>query len=240
MSTANYELPGDLTPRELAELYSAGALTPAEAAAFETRVREGDAAFVTALEEVRPAMDSLLNAVEPAAPPANVRASLIARLGVGEATEPEEHDDNPFAHEDDEHDEQLAGTAQIGVSGVQILRAANARWKPTGLRGVRYRTLLADRKANRRTIMLNMAPGAELPDHSHAGIEEVYMISGDLSIAGQVLGANDYIRVQRGAEHGVPRTNKGCVCIVISDYVPFPMTSMAGFVWAAIKALFRK
>jgi hypothetical protein len=249
MNHNDHGLPSDMSPREIAELYAVGALTTGEAAAFEARVRAGDAAFVTALQEVRPVMESLLNAAEPVTPPTAVRASLLARLGVGDVRPTEQaeegEDENPFAHDHEAHDDhdaelELAGASQIGVSGVQILRAANARWKRTGLPGVRYRTLLADRKANRRTIMLKMDAGAELPDHAHAGIEEVLMISGDLSIAGQVLGANDYISVHRGAQHGVPRTAGGCVCIVISDYVPFPMTSMLGFVWSAIKSLFGK
>jgi quercetin dioxygenase-like cupin family protein len=246
MTHEHYELPSDMTPREIAELYAAGALTTGEAAAFESRVRAGDTAFVTALQEVRPAMESLLNAAEPVTPPTAVRASLLARLGVGEMRPTEQkdeaEDENPFAREHEDHEEhdaelELAGASQIGVSGVQILRAANARWKRTGLPGVRYRTLLADRKANRRTIMLQMEAGSELPDHSHAGIEEVFMLSGDLDIAGETLHANDYIRVARGAQHGVPRTSDGCTCIVISDYVPFPMTSMLGFVWSALKSL---
>ncbi len=99
------------------------------------------------------------------------------------------------------------------------------------------RTLLADRRGNRRTIMLEMAPGSSLPDHEHAGIEEVFMVSGDLAIAGTTLHAGDYIRIDEGAEHGVPVTPSGCVCIVISNYVPFPMKSMLGFVWTAVKAL---
>lgn len=61
------------------------------------------------------------------------------------------------------------------------------------------------------------------------------MVSGDLSIAGTTLRAGDYIRIQEGAEHGVPVTPSGCVCIVISNYVPFPMRSLLGFVWTAVK-----
>jgi anti-sigma factor ChrR (cupin superfamily) len=224
-------VPDDLTPRDAAELYAAGALTPDEAAAFEARERAGDPVFVEALAQVEPAMRTLSDMTQPQQPPADVRAAILARLGLrGEAPAGELHDHDD-AHE---HAPVSAGVA----AGITVLRAGTGRWTRTGLRGVRMRTLLADRTANRRTILLDMAPGSELPDHSHAGIEEVYMVRGDLHIAGQVLREGDYIRVERGAEHGVPRTEGGCVCIVISDYVPFPLTSMLGFVWAALKALF--
>lgn len=222
----------DPTPHELAELYAAGALTPAEAHDFESRVRSGEEAFVKALLEVKPAMERLLSIADPVAPPAAVRASLIARLNTPETSS----DEDPFHHEDDEPEPVHAG----GGAGITILHAATGRWKRTGLPGVHYRSLLTDRKANRRTFMLRMDPGAQLPDHSHAGIEEVIMLSGDLDIAGKTLHAHDYIRIQRGARHGVPRTTGGCTCIVISDYVPFPMTSMLGFVWSALRSLFAR
>jgi predicted ChrR family anti-sigma factor len=225
----------DLTPRELAELYAAGALTPAEASAFESRVRSADPAFVNALREVEPAMNTLLNSADPLTPPAGVRASIMARLNAD--TDQPATGEAVFEVHADEHDH--AALPSPGVdAGITILRASTGRWTRTGLRGVRMRTLLADRKANRRTILLDMAAGSELPDHSHAGIEEVFMIRGDLSIAGEVLREGDYIRVERGANHGVPRTESGCVCIVISDYVPFPLTSLLGFVWAAARSLF--
>jgi anti-sigma factor ChrR (cupin superfamily) len=114
------------------------------------------------------------------------------------------------------------------------------RWKSTGLRGVRFRTLHADRRANRRTIVLKMDPGSELPDHDHAGVEEVYMVSGDLAVGDTVLGPGDYFRAAAGAKHGIPRTTSGCVCIVISDYVPFPAVSWVGFAWTALRGLFRR
>lgn len=240
-SSLSEGLPEDFSPREIAELYAAGALSPAEAAVFEAKLRAGEVAFVRAYEEVKPAMNKLLNIGETfaAPPPASVRASIMARLNAEVGVDAA--DDDPLdAAENDSIPEPNHATSEMMSAGITILRASTGRWTRTGLRGVKLRTLMADRKANRRTIMLDMAPGAVLPDHSHAGIEEVFMISGDLLIAGTVLRTGDYIRVERDADHGVPRTEGGCVCIVISDYVPFPLTSMLGFVWAALRSLFRR
>ena len=66
------------------------------------------------------------------------------------------------------------------------------------------------------------------------------MLSGDLDIAGRTLKPGDYIRIERGARHGVPVSRSGCTCLVISDYVPFPLSSWLGFVKAAIKGLFSR
>lgn len=229
-------LPDDLTPNEVAELYAAGALTPGEARAFEERVRAGDGPYVAALREVQPAMERLLGMADAADPPASVRASLLARLGKPTAPSGEEAHEEWGGPDADPEEELL--TTGASTAGILISTAATGRWRRTGLPGVRYRTLMADRRANRRTILLDMAPGTALPDHSHAGVEEVFMIRGDLHIAGAVLREHDHIRIDPGAHHGVPRTEQGCLCIVISDYVPFPAASLLGFVWTALKSLF--
>ncbi len=233
-----------MSPAELAALYAAGALSPAETAEFERRVVAGEAAYVRGLADVEPIRDRLLDALaaEQITPPRDVRKALEGRLAAEESD-----DDNPFADEHDhEHDEshELVGVGVGGggalPAGVTVLGASTARWRPTGLRGVRYRTLLADRRSNRRTIMLQMEPGSALPDHGHAGIEEVFMLTGDLDIAGRTLGPGDYIRIERGARHGVPISRSGCTCIVISDYVPFPLSSWVGFVKTAVLSLFSR
>jgi quercetin dioxygenase-like cupin family protein len=125
-----------------------------------------------------------------------------------------------------------------GGPELTIVRESEGRWCPSGIRGVRFRTLCADRRANRRTIELRMDPGTELPDHDHAGMEEVYVVSGDLWIGKERLGPGDYFRVGVGAEHGTPRTEGGCVCIIVSEYVPYSVKSLPRFAWTAIRALF--
>ncbi|GEM_PF-276147 len=211
---------------ELAELYAAGALTPAEAADFERRMRAGEPSFVAAYASVISAMEALLE-VEPVAAPASIRNALQARLIEEEREAAELWDDSSAA------DAQKLVADSVGApsTGLTITRATTGRWHRTGVTGVRFRQLHASRKSNRRTIMLDMAPGSSLPDHEHAGDEEVFMISGDLTIAGTTLGPGDYIRIAAGAEHGVPRTTNGCTCIVVSAYIPFPLKSWLGFVW---------
>jgi putative transcriptional regulator len=221
--------PRDPDPAELAELYAAGALEPHEAAEFERRIAAGDGAYVAALGWVLGAMETLLRAGE-VTPPARVRAVMAARVEAESAEAAAVW--GGAAHG---HDEEAAG-----VGGIVIARAATGRWRRTGLRGVRYQPLFADRRCNRRTLMLDMAPGTSLPDHGHAGDEEVIMISGDLSIAGTVLGPGDYIRIAAGAKHGVPRTVGGCVCVVVSGYVPFTLMSWPRMVWAAAKGAFKR
>lgn len=232
-----------MDPRELAELYAAGALEPAEAAAFERRLSAHEPEIVAAYDTVRPSLDSLL-AAEPIQPPARIRSEVLARIDSADAAN-RDQDDEPLWSDDElhhHHDEEadLVGAGAGRAAGIVIARAATGRWRRTGVPGVRYQPLYSGRGANRRTILLNMEPGSSLPDHDHAGDEEVIMISGDLSIGGTTLGPGDYIRIAPGARHGVPRTANGCICVVVSSYVPFPLSSWPRFVWTALKGLFSR
>ncbi len=186
----------DPTPHELAELYAAGALTPAEAHDFESRVRSGEEAFVKALLEVKPAMERLLSIADPVAPPAAVRASLIARLNTPETSS----DEDPFHHEDDEPEPVHAG----GGAGITILHAATGRWKRTGLPGVHYRSLLTDRKANRRTFMLRMDPGAQLPTTLMPASKKSSCSPATSTSPGRLFTPTTTSASSAGARHGVP------------------------------------
>ena len=58
--------------------------------------------------------------------------------------------------------------------------------------------------------VLKAAPGMEYPPHRHVGVEEIYMISGDLRIGTEIYGAGDYIRSNPGSVHA-PRSQYGCM-----------------------------
>lgn len=245
---------GGRDPAELADLYAVGALSRAEAAEFESRVKAGDGPYVRELARVRPVMEEMLGTFEPVEPSAEMRERVMRRIGTEEVSAGslrekwESEDEQARARADGR--ERVVQHAQSSGSersdersaaGITVLRGyldGGGKWLPTGARGVKFRPLYADWRANRRTILLKMEPGAELPDHDHAGVEEVVMIQGDLTIGGTTLRAGDYIRNEPGAEHGVPRTEGGCVCIVISAYQPFPAASWLGMAWTVMKGLF--
>lgn len=235
-----------MSPAELADLYAAGALLPHEAAAFEKHVAMGDAAYVGEYQRVKPVLEILLLSAGEVVPPPGLRERMAHDLGAEGGTA-----ESPFRERKEERVSAGIIVGRAGtlrevdggdkISGITITRAGSqGRWYPTGIRGVRFRQLHASRRENRRTIILEMDPGTELPDHGHTGTEEITMISGDLSIAGTTLGAGDYIRIAAGAEHGVPRTTGGCVCIITSGYQPFPVSSWIRMAWAAAVGLFKR
>jgi len=238
---------GENDSAELAELYVAGALTEPELQEFELRMRSGDVALRAEVDRLRPVLEALLDGGQ-ADVPTRLRERIETTVMDAGRSSDDGADDfertvkteqvfTPVrAAEGDTFSAQEAG-GPAGL-GLVILRASEGRWRATGIRGVRYRTLLADRRSNRRTVLLRMDPGSRLPDHDHSSVEEIYLVSGDLAIGDQTLRQGDYFRVEPGARHGVPISPNGCVCIVISGYVPFPLASWFAFAWTAMRGLF--
>ncbi len=230
---------------ELAEMYASGLMTEREQQEMERRLKVGDAAMRAELERVRPMLEALLDAGEVSVP-RHLREGIEHRVAVAASEGAQEWAEargmrSVAAQACGETVGAGAKGGGAGWSGeFTIVREGEGRWTPSGIRGVRFRTLCSDRKANRRTIVLQMDPGTELPDHDHAGMEEVYVVRGDLMIGDEKLGAGDYFRVGAGAEHGTPRTMGGCTCIIVSEYVPYSVKSLPRFLWTAIKSLFGK
>jgi putative transcriptional regulator len=234
---------------ELADLYAIGALSRAEAAAFEKQVAAGQPAFVAEFERIQPLLTAMLNAAEPVTPPPALRAALAREFG---ATGPRE----PSADQAADVAEVFGAAARRQAQGIRVVRGGAAaaladhnlrtadlrvdsgRWYPTLVRGVQFRSLVASRRDNRRAILLNMGPGTELPEHGHTGTEQIIMLSGDLVLAETTLGPHDTIIIPHDADHGVPRTTGGCVCVVVSGYQPFPISSWLGMAWSVVKAWF--
>lgn len=183
-----------LDAHEAAALHAAGALSPAEESEFLSKVLGGDAEYSRAFDEFASVRESLAQHVQPAQPPANLRSVLLQRVQADAATRPKDHAEDP---------ERLV-----------IVRAPEVDWQESGVPGVQCRKLFADPATNRMTILFRMAPGTVFPDHEHGGVEECYVLDGDLSIAGTVLRRNDYIRVPAGARHGEPRTTGGALLLI--------------------------
>lgn len=227
---------------ELADLYAAGALTELEHLQFEARLRAGDDELLREVERIRPVLAALLTPGDvpvAAGVRARIEAQILGNAPVNDSVDPSGADDGlefrAPAHDSERAPIRHAAAAQ----GLEILRQAAGRWRTTGLKGIRYRTLYADMRANRRTTLLQMDPGTQLPDHDHAGTEEVYIVSGELRIGEETLRAGDYFRTAAGARHPTPVSPTGCICIIISSYGAFPVSSWFGFARAAITGLFR-
>ncbi|MFN0133373.1 MAG: cupin domain-containing protein [Phycisphaerales bacterium] len=195
---------------ELATLYAAGVLPPAEMDAFESRLLASDPACVAAFERIRPFADLAARAAAPAEPRLIQRSHLINALGLKKAPPPFSSDSEASRRPDPFADDP---------ADMVLLRAAHADWVETGVPGVQSRNLWVDRERARATVLLRLAPGVVYPDHDHPGVEECLVIQGDLELGGKVMLAGDYMRIPAGGQHGTPRTTGGCLLLVTTPLV---------------------
>ena len=101
-------------------------------------------------------------------------------------------------------------TEDASLLSFLAVRSQDRQWQPDSVPGVEISIFHTD-SINRQIVgLLRAKPGVRYPRHRHATVEEIYMLSGDLTVGGEVYGAGDYIRSQPGSTHA-PHTLDGCM-----------------------------
>jgi anti-sigma factor ChrR (cupin superfamily) len=93
------------------------------------------------------------------------------------------------------------------------IRSADLQWKPHRMQGVTVAVLFVDSVNRMRNLLVKAAAGVVYPFHQHRGIEEIYMLEGELEIDGEVYFAGDYIRSHPNTIHS-PSTSTGCMFLI--------------------------
>lgn len=87
-------------------------------------------------------------------------------------------------------------------------------WEKTRYPGVEAKTLLLDRRTGLLTVLLKMAPGAELPDHEHVQIEQTFVIEGALVCGEGTCSAGNFVWRPAGSRHQAGTPNGGLMLAV--------------------------
>jgi anti-sigma factor ChrR (cupin superfamily) len=93
------------------------------------------------------------------------------------------------------------------------VRSQDLDWKPHRVEGVRCALLSVDAAQRMRSMVVKVAVGVTYPLHRHGGIEEIYMLEGDLIIEHETYFAGDYIRSFSGSIHA-PSSMTGCMFVI--------------------------
>jgi anti-sigma factor ChrR (cupin superfamily) len=169
--------------------YATQALAPADVAAAETHIAACPDCR-RELESLRPVVDSF--AAWPAdvlRPATSLQARLALRLAedTGEALVP------PPAPQWSEPDwEQVAP-------------------------GIECKLLATDTERSRVSMLVRLAPGASYPAHTHAGVEELHLLDGELWIDERKLLPGDYNYGAAGAGDDRVWSETGCTCVLITS-----------------------
>jgi len=171
-----------------AALWAAGALTGPEHDAVRRRLKT-DPRFTRDAEAWERALTPISGLLRPVAPSDDLLARIEARLDRGDARAP----------------------------GSQTLRAADGEWMDLGP-GIRIKVLHRDMVRRRQTILLVADPGAVHPAHVHESDEQIFVVSGDLTIDGEDLAPGDFHFSPAMSQHPQETTRKGCTCVITMGF----------------------
>jgi ChrR Cupin-like domain len=110
---------------------------------------------------------------------------------------------------------QITPSQPIEGTGLSNLfvRSQDLDWQPYRIPGVTIKRLHLDTVRREVTSLLRAEAGVSYPIHRHAGVEEIFMLEGDLVIGEEVYSKGDYIRSTQGSTHA-PETRGGCIFFV--------------------------
>lgn len=105
-------------------------------------------------------------------------------------------------------------------------RYSEPAWEGVG-HGISCKVLATDSESHRITMLVRLEPGVEYPPHTHAGVEELHLLYGDLWIGERKLSPGDYNRAQPGTNDERVWSGTGCTCILMTStrdvfYLPLP------------------
>jgi anti-sigma factor ChrR (cupin superfamily) len=83
--------------------------------------------------------------------------------------------------------------------------------------GIECKLLATDMERQRVSMLVRLAPGARYPAHTHAGIEELHLLDGELWIDDRKLAPGDYNFGAPGAGDDRVWSEKGCTCLLVTS-----------------------
>ena len=116
--------------------------------------------------------------------------------------------------------ERLARRIAAETGGEPVLPAARQwsepEWEEVAP-GISVKMLATDTERHVVSMLVRLAPGGEYPPHTHAGIEELHLLDGELWIDDRKLYPGDYNRAQAGTGDQRVWSETGCTCVLITS-----------------------
>lgn len=104
------------------------------------------------------------------------------------------------------------GALTLPSAGSAMLRSGRA-WQECGSPGFLIQPLLEDEAAGMRTWLMKIEPGTFAGTHSHAEVEQIYVLDGEFYDDDASYGVGDYVVRAAGADH-VSGSREGALMLV--------------------------
>jgi anti-sigma factor ChrR (cupin superfamily) len=83
--------------------------------------------------------------------------------------------------------------------------------------GISCKLLSTDTENARVSMLVRLGPGVDYPPHTHAGLEELHLLDGELWINDRKLYPGDYNRAEPGTADQRVWSETGCTCVLITS-----------------------
>jgi ChrR Cupin-like domain len=83
--------------------------------------------------------------------------------------------------------------------------------------GISCKLLATDDETDRVSMLVRLTPGTDYPAHSHAGVEELHLLDGELWIDDRKLYPGDYNRGEPGTADKRVWSETGCTCVLVTS-----------------------
>ncbi|MGH8639729.1 MAG: cupin domain-containing protein [Burkholderiales bacterium] len=108
-----------------------------------------------------------------------------------------------------------------GEAGREAAMPAPRRWVEPEWQevapGISCKLFATDSEKHRISMLVRLAPGTDYPPHTHAGIEQLHLLHGELWINDRKLYPGDYNRAEPGTADKRVRSETGCTCVLITS-----------------------
>lgn len=116
--------------------------------------------------------------------------------------------------------ERLARRIAADAGGELVLpttrSASEPEWEEVAP-GISCKLLATDLARDRVSILVRLAPGVDYPPHTHAGVEELHLLDGELWINDRKLFPGDFNRATPGTVDLRVWSETGCTCVLITS-----------------------
>jgi anti-sigma factor ChrR (cupin superfamily) len=116
--------------------------------------------------------------------------------------------------------QRLAQRIAEDSGGHLVAPPARSWWEPQWEEvapGISCKILASDEEKHVVSMMVRLAPGASYPPHTHAGVEELHLLDGELWIDERKLYPGDYNRGEPGKGDKRVWSETGCTCVLITS-----------------------
>ena len=83
--------------------------------------------------------------------------------------------------------------------------------------GIFCKLMATDTNRHRVSMLVRLLPGVDYPPHTHAGLEELFLLDGELWIDDRKLYPGDYNRAEAGTIDHHVWSETGCTCVLVTS-----------------------